>query len=83
MRQHQTKIIDSIDYEREDNINAVQTWFGDRNGVDFLYDPDSNEYFVLTRVGMEMCRRGDTIAKDSDGWFRVLKPFHDRKSTAQ
>lgn len=72
-RRHQTKIIDSIDYEREDNIHAIQTWFGDRNGVDFLYDPDSNQYFVLTKVGMEVCKRGDIIARDDGGNFHVLK----------
>lgn len=72
-RHHRTKIVDSIDYQREDNIHAIQAWFGDRNGVDFLYDPDSNEYFVLTKAGMEVCRRGDIIAKDAEGQFHVLK----------
>lgn len=75
MRRHKTQILDSIDYRREDNIHDVQTWFADRNGIDFLYDPDSNEYFVVTKAGKEMCERGDTIAKDALGHFHVLKPM--------
>jgi hypothetical protein len=71
MRRHQTKYAGSIDYNREDNIHAVQTFFGDQNGRSLRYNPDDNEYYV-DGVRLE---RGDLIAKDSLGRFHVLKPW--------
>jgi hypothetical protein len=65
--QHKTKIVDVFEYQREDNIHAVQTWFGDANGTALKYNPDDNEYYV----GKTMLRRGDLIAKDDAGNFRV------------
>lgn len=66
--------IDAIQYQREDNIMAVQTFFGDGNGRELLYDEPSNEYFIRTLEGDMHLTKGDWIIKGVSGEFYPCKP---------
>lgn len=53
-----------IQYLREDNITEVQDFFGDDNGINFIYDGEANEYYI-TAEGDEAyyVREGQYIVK--------------------
>ncbi len=71
MRRHLAETPKVIEYEREDNIHAVQTFCGEENGRALRYNPDDNEYYLHGTL----LKRGDLIAKDTKHGLRVLLPY--------
>ena len=68
-------VVDAIHYKREENIMAVQTFFGDGNGRELLFDVDKNEYYIKTLEGNMFLRWGDWIIKGVNGEFYPCKPY--------
>ena len=66
--------IDAIQYQREENIMAVQDFFGDGNGRELLYDADKNEYFIRTLEGDMYLTKGDWIIRGVNGEYYPCKP---------
>ena len=66
--------IDAIQYLREENIMAVQDFFGDGNGRDLLYDADKNDYFIRTLEGDMHLTYGDWIIRGVHGEYYPCKP---------
>ena len=66
-------VIDAIQYLREDNIMAVQDFFGEGNGSDFVYDSEKNEYYINTLEGKMHLTSGDWIIKGVKGEFYPCK----------
>ena len=67
-------MIDAIQYEREDNIMAVQDFFGDGNGREFVYLSDINEYAIRTLEGEMIVSKGDWIIRGVKGEYYPCKP---------
>ncbi len=67
-------VIDAIQYEREDNIMAVQDFFGDGNGREFVYLADINEYAIRTLEGEMIVSKGDWIIRGIKGEYYPCKP---------
>ena len=66
--------IEAIQYNREENIMAVQDWFEGANGREFIYDSTDNEYYVVTLEGRMKVSKGDYIIKGLKGEFYPCKP---------
>lgn len=66
--------IDAIQYQREDNIIAVQDFFGDGNGRELLYDEPTNEYSIRTLEGDMHLTKGDWIIRGVNGEYYPCKP---------
>lgn len=66
--------IEAIQYNREENIMAVQDWFEGSNGREFIYDSTDNEYYVVTLEGRMKVSKGDFIIKGLKGEFYPCKP---------
>ena len=67
-------VVEAIQYHREDNINLVQNFFGDRNGKDLIYDANVNDYYIKTLEGNMYIQPGDFIIKGVKGEFYPCKP---------
>ncbi len=67
-------VIDAIEYQREENIMAVQDFFGDGNGRELLYDDAKNEYFIRTLEGDMYLTKGDFIIRGVNGEHYPCKP---------
>ncbi|MDR0645616.1 MAG: PGDYG domain-containing protein [Elusimicrobiota bacterium] len=64
-------VIEAIQYQREDNIIAVQNFVGN----DILrYNEDCNEYYIKTEGENIKLLKGDYIIKPAAGEFYVCKP---------
>lgn len=66
--------IEAIQYQREDNINAIQDFLGDANGREFIYNSNDNEYYIVTLEGKMKLSKGDWIIKGVKGEFYPCKP---------
>lgn len=66
--------IEAIQYQREDNIMAVQDFFGDGNGRELKYDEEKNEYFIRTLEGDMHLTKGDFIIRGVNGEYYPCKP---------
>jgi hypothetical protein len=66
--------IEAIEYQREENIMAVQDFFGDGNGRELLYDEVKNEYFIRTLEGDMYLTKGDFIIRGVKGEYYPCKP---------
>lgn len=63
-------VIEAIQYQREDNILAVQEFVGES----LKYNPDDNEYYIKTLEGNMKASVGDFIIKGVQGEFYPCKP---------
>lgn len=63
----------SIQYLREQNINAVMDYFGNDNGKVLKYNPDDNEYYVHQSKEIVKLEKYDYILKYSDGSYYIYK----------
>ena len=63
-------VIEAIQYQREDNIFAVQEFVGEA----LKYNPDDNEYYIITLEGNMKASIGDWIIKGVQGEFYPCKP---------
>lgn len=66
--------VEAIQYFREQNIHAVQDFFGDGNGRELIYKPEINEYAIRTLEGEMLLSHGDWIIKGVKGEFYPCKP---------
>ena len=62
--------IEAIQYQREDNILTVQEFVGES----LKYNPDDNEYYIITLEGNMKASIGDWIIKGVQGEFYPCKP---------
>lgn len=67
-------VIEAIRYMREQNIMAVQEFFGHENGHIFIYEPNTNEYYIRTLEGDMLVSHGDWIIRGIKGEFYPCKP---------
>jgi len=63
-------VIEAIQYQREGNIFEVQDFVGES----LKYNPDDNEYYIITLEGNMKCSKGDWIIKGVNGEFYPCKP---------
>ena len=63
-------VIEAVQYQREDNILAVQEFVGES----LKYNPDDNEYYIKTLEGNMKASIGDFIIKGVEGEFYPCKP---------
>ena len=63
-------VIEAIQYQREDNILTVQEFVGES----LKYNPDDNEYYIITLEGNMKASVGDWIIKGVQGEFYPCKP---------
>jgi len=66
--------VEAIQYLREENIMAIQDFFGEENGRTLKYAPVSNEYFIRTLEGDMKLTKGDWVIKGINGEFYPCKP---------
>lgn len=66
--------VSAIQYLREDNIMAVQTFFGEENGRTLLYDEEKNAYFIRTLEGNMYLTKGDWIIRGVADEYYPCKP---------
>lgn len=62
--------IEAVQYQREDNILAVQEFVGES----LKYNPDDNEYYIKTLEGNMKASIGDWIIKGVQGEYYPCKP---------
>lgn len=62
--------IEAVQYQREDNILAVQEFVRES----LKYNPDDNEYYIKTLEGDMKASIGDWIIKGVQGEFYPCKP---------
>ena len=67
-------IVEAIQYQREENINEIQDFFGDGNGRELIYNPEDNGYYIATLEGKMKISKGDWIIKGINGEFYPCKP---------
>lgn len=67
-------VIEAIQYQRENNIMQVQDFFGDGNGREFIYIPETNEYGIKTLEGVMTVSKGDWIIRGVQGEYYPCKP---------
>lgn len=67
-------VIEAVQYKRDENIMAVQDFFGDGNGRELVYDEGVNEYYIKTLEGNMYLRKDDWIIKGVNGEFYPCKP---------
>jgi len=63
-------VIEAIQYQREDNILTMQKFVGES----LEYNPDDNEYYIITLEGSMKASIGDWIIKGVQGEFYPCKP---------